>query len=55
MSGLLGNLSLFAEWAFTQMSSVMNTILDTPALLLVVIGIPAVSFGVGLAKRLFAN
>lgn len=55
MDGLLSELTLFATWAFTQMSAVMAKVLATPALLLLVIGIPAVSFGVGLAKRLFSS
>lgn len=54
METLLTSLSAFATWAFAQMGTVMDTVLETPALLLLVIGIPAVSFGVGLAKRLFA-
>lgn len=52
MEAVLTSLGSFATWCYTQLSSIMSVITDTPELFIVIFGMGIVGFGVGLLKRL---
>ena len=52
MSAFLEMISTFFTQALTWASSVMTTILGSPALVVLVLAMPIAGYGVGLIKRL---
>jgi len=53
MTALLADIGLFFTQAVTWAGSVLTTVTSSPALLILVIGMPVVGFAVGLLGRLF--
>ena len=52
MEALITNLTSFATWSYTQLTTLMGKITAEPALFIVIFGVGIVGFGVGLLKRL---
>ncbi len=52
MAEFLGSIGTFFTQAMTWMGSVLNTVVETPALLVLVIAMPVIGFAIGLLKRL---
>lgn len=53
MTAFLTNVGLFFTQAIEWLSTVLNTITDSPALLVMCIAMPICGFAVGLLGRLF--
>ena len=53
MSELLTSLGSFFTQSITWAGDILDVVVDTPALLIMVIGMPVVGFAVGLLGRLF--
>lgn len=52
MNGFLGNITTFFSEALEWMGSLLSTVVNTPALLVLVIAMPVCGFAVGLLNRL---
>lgn len=52
MAEFLGSIGTFFTQAMTWMGDVLTTVVDTPALLVLVIAMPVCGFAIGLLNRL---
>lgn len=52
MADFLSGIGTFFTQSMTWMGNVLNTVVDTPALLVLVIAMPVIGFAIGLLKRL---
>ena len=52
MQSFLGNIGVFFTEAISWMGEVLSTVVDNPALLVLVIAMPICGFAVGLLSRL---
>lgn len=52
MTEFLPTITSFFTWAITQMGEVLNTVIESPALTVLVLAMPICGFAVGLLNRL---